>query len=383
VLRRQVTAKTRDLSRTMKDLASSEARFRAIFDNISDAIFIQDTDNGAVLLVNRRAEEMYGWTMEEFKSLDMNHGSEGVPPYDQDHALEYIRRSAIEPQTFEWRARRKDGSLFWAEISIRRAHLDSHVERILVMVHDISERKEFQERLTHSIKALTRSNTDLESFAYAASHDLREPLAVVTRYSQMLESRHLDSLGPSGAEAVGFIQKGVRQMMRLVEGLLDYARIDSGDRHLGHVDIQSVVAEVLATLSPQIEASGAHVELTSLPDVTGDELQLTQLFQNLISNAVKFRVADHPLRISISGCRLSDGTCEFRVCDNGIGIEAPYRDQVFVIFKRLHTHEAIPGGGIGLALCKRIVERHAGQIRIEDTPGGGASLIFTIGTVTE
>lgn len=378
ILRRQVTAKTRDLSRTMHDLALSEARFRSIFDSINDAIFIQDAQTGAVLLVNRRAEKMYGWTQEEFLTLDMSHGSEGTPPYDLEHALAFIQRSAVEPQIFEWHARRKDRSLFWAEVSIRRAFLDGETERILVMVRDISERKEASDHLNRTVEALTRSNTDLESFAHAASHDLREPLNVVTRYSQMLESRHRAALGPNGAEAVDFILKGVRQMTRLVDGLLDYARVDSGDSRHVTLDMEVLVSEVLEILAPRIEETAATIEVTPLPSISGDPVQMTQLVQNLIGNAIKYHSPERPPHVIVSGRQLPDGTCEFRVCDNGIGIAPAYREQVFVIFKRLHTHDSIPGGGIGLALCKRIVERHSGRIHIEGSPEGGACFVFTI-----
>jgi PAS domain S-box-containing protein len=379
-LRRQVAARTRDLSRTLSDLAASEARFHSIFDSINDAILIHDTRSGAILDANRRAEEMYGWTADEFRALDVERLSEGTPPHDQEHALDFIRRSAAEPQVFEWHARHRNGTLFWTEVSIRRALLDGGEERLLVVVRDISERKAAERRLNRTIEALTRSNADLESFAYAASHDLREPLTTVVRYTQMLESRHRAALGPNGAEALDFILRGVRQMMRLVDGLLDYARIDKGGRRPEAVDVGAVLAETLEALAPAIAEAGAGIAVEPLPGVTGDPVLISQLFQNLIVNALKYRSPDRPLRVAVSGRRLPDGTCEFRVADNGIGIEPAYRDQVFVIFKRLHTQQAIPGGGIGLALCKRIVERHGGRIRIEDNPGGGTRFVFTIGT---
>jgi len=375
-LRRQVAARTRDLS-------ASERRFRTIFDNINDAILIHDAETGAILQVNRRAEEMYGWTAEKFGQLNVECLSEGTPPYDQAHAIEHMQRTIAGPQVFEWHARRRDGGLFWVEVAIRRARMDGDAERILVVVRDISERKEAKERLTRTIEALSRSNTDLESFAYAASHDLREPLTMVVRYSQMLQSRHRQSLNPDGAEAVDFILKGVKQMMRLVEGLLDYARMDAGTRRLTTVDTQAVVTDVLETLALRIAEADAEIEISPLPPVTGDPLQINQLFQNLIGNAVKYRAADRRLHVAISGRSLPDGSCEFTVCDNGIGIEPGYRDLVFVIFKRLHTHEAIPGGGIGLALCKRIVERHGGRIHIEDGSEGGARFVFTLGLAKE
>jgi light-regulated signal transduction histidine kinase (bacteriophytochrome) len=170
-------------------------------------------------------------------------------------------------------------------------------------------------------------------------------------------------------------------MTRLVDGLLDYARVDSGESRLVTLDMNNQVAEALGALAPRIEETDAKVEVAPLPSITGDPTQITQLLLNLIGNAIKYRSPERPTRVTISGQRLPDGTCEFKVCDSGIGIEPAYREQVFVIFKRLHTHEAIPGGGIGLALCKRIVERHSGRIHIEDNPEGGACFVFTIGTV--
>lgn len=379
ILRRQVVSKTLALSRTMADLAISETRFRTIFDNINDAIFIHDADTGAILQVNKRAETMYGRKASELVTLDIQSLSEGQPPFDQANAMAHIHRTADGPQVVEWRARRRDGSLFWAEVAMRRAPLDRRREYALVVVRDISERKEAEERLTRTVEALTRSNTDLESFAYAASHDLREPLTTVVRYTQFLESRHRASLGEGGAEALDFIQKGVRQMMRLVEGLLDYARIETGDRRLTTIDAGTVLAEVQESLRAAILESGADIQVGPLPPLVGDPLQMNQLFQNLLGNAIKYRCPERSLTIAVSGRLLPDGSSEFRVSDNGIGIDPAYREQVFVIFKRLHTHEAIPGGGIGLALCKRIVERHSGNITIEETPGGGTTFVFTLG----
>jgi PAS domain S-box-containing protein len=369
-LRRQVAART-------QALAASEKRFRTIFDDINDAIFIHDVDSGAILMTNRRASEMYGWEAGKLRGLTTGDLSEGGPLYGQAEAMQWIRRSVEGPQVFEWHARHKSGRLFWVEVALRRAAID-HGERVLVVVRDISDRKEAAEALNHSIAALTRSNADLERFAYAASHDLREPLNTVVRYSQLIEHRYAGRLDADADEFIGFMVRGAKQMLRLVGGLLEFSRIEGGGRQFTAVDANRALAIALDNLSDVIQTSGAKVTADHLPTVTVDEVQLAQLLQNLIGNAIKYRSPDRAPVVTVSAERTSD-RWEFRVADNGIGIDPDYRDQVFVIFKRLHTKHAIPGEGIGLALCQRIVERHGGRIWVEAAPVEGTVFHFTLG----
>ncbi|MBF0325160.1 MAG: transporter substrate-binding domain-containing protein [Alphaproteobacteria bacterium] len=376
-LRRRVRIKTAELRGALDRLAMSEQRFRTIFDNISDAIFIHDADTGAILMANQRMRDMYGVRTVALADIRVNDLSEGNPPYGEAEAMAWIARSADGPQCFEWYARRLDGRLFWVEVSMRRAFIDDGPERLLVVVRDIDERKQAQDQLTRTIDALSRSNTDLERFAYAASHDLREPLNTVVRFAQLLESRYAPQLGEDGADIIGFVVRGAKQMVALVDGLLDYSRVNALVEHFEPVSLDKVLAVVGDNLRAAIADSGARLTIPALPVVTGDEIQLIQLFQNLIGNAIKYRNPEAAPIIALE-CRAEGLSWHFSLTDNGIGIAPEFRTQVFTIFKRLHTHSAIPGVGMGLAMCKRIVERHGGRIWVDEAASGGTVFHFVL-----
>jgi len=376
MLRRQVAAKTRELTFALNGLTVSEARFRTIFDAINDSILLFEIETGAIRMVNRRMRETFGYSSEDIPSLTIEALTEGNPPFDRDAALASLRAASEESQVLEWLVRHRDGHLFWVEIDLRRVIIDDGGPRVLAMMRDITERKESADKLTRTIDALTRSNTDLERFAYAASHDLREPLNTLVRYAQLLELRY-GSRDSDISEFVGFIVGAAKQMMRLVEGLLEFSRVDSVGRGFDAVESGRALSVALGYLSNSVVESGAIIRTGPMPLVAADEVQLIQLFQNLIGNALKYRDRSRVAVIAVSS-RRRDDMLEFTVEDNGIGIESAYLDQIFVIFKRLHTHSAIPGVGIGLALCKRIVERHGGALWVESTPGVGTVFHFTL-----
>jgi len=376
MLRRQVAIKTVELTSALNGLTISEARFRTIFDAINDSIFVFDIETGAVRMVNRRMRETFGYQPDDIRTLSIQDLMEGNPPYDRETALDCFRRSGDESQVFEWLVRRCDGHVFWVEVDLRRVTIDDSGLSVLAMMRDITERKESAAALTRTIDALTRSNTDLERFAYAASHDLREPLNTLVRYAQLLELRY-GARDSDISEFVGYIVSAARQMMRLVEGLLEFSRVDSVGRGFDAVESSRALSVALGYLSNSIVESGAIIRTGPMPVVAADEVQLIQLFQNLIGNALKYRDRSRVPVIAVSS-RRSGEMWEFLVEDNGIGIEATYLDQIFVIFKRLHTHSAIPGVGIGLALCKRIVERHGGALWAESIPGVGTVFHFTL-----
>ncbi|SEH37016.1 ATP-binding protein [Magnetospirillum fulvum] len=376
MLRRQVGVKTRALTSALNELTISEARFRTIFDAINDSILIFDIETGAVRMVNRKMRETFGYTPEAVASLTVGALVEGNPPFDGETALAIVRRAVEDSQVLEWLARHRDGTLFWVEVDLRRVLIDDGGPSVLAMMRDITERKESADALARTIDALTRSNTDLERFAYAASHDLREPLNTLVRYAQLLDVRY-GSRDSDISEFVGYIVSAAKQMMRLVEGLLEFSRVDSVGRGFDTVESGRALSVALGYLSNAIVESGAIIRTGPMPVVAADEVQLTQLFQNLIGNALKYRDRNRVPVIAVSS-RRSGEMWEFLVEDNGIGIDAAYLDQIFVIFKRLHTHSAIPGVGIGLALCKRIVERHGGSLWVESALGVGTSFHFTL-----
>ncbi|OAN55212.1 hypothetical protein A6A04_11150 [Paramagnetospirillum marisnigri] len=361
-------------------LSASEARFRTIFDAISDAIFIHDLTSGAILAVNQRMLEMYGYdTAAQVQALRVGQLSEGTAPYDDDAARQWIVRAASgETQLFEWRARKRDGSLFWVEVNMRSARI-SGVDRLLVVVRDVSERKEAERILTERTEALERSNADLEQFAYVASHDLREPLRMVSSYMALLERRYGDKLDKDGHDFIAFAKEGAVRMDRLVQDLLEFSRVGRINDPPTAVALDVLTANVLRVLRPVIAEAGARVNIpTSLPVVVccGNEVFL--LFQNLISNAIKFRSPERAAKITVTAERDGDAW-RFTVADNGIGIEPDYYDRIFKIFHRLHTREQYDGTGIGLSICKKIVERHGGRIWVESTPGQGTRFHFTLG----
>ena len=360
--------------------AASEARFRAIFDNINDAIFIHDVDTGAIVAVNRRMLEMYGYDdPAEVIGLAPGQLGEGVAPYDTATGRAWLDRAiAGEPLMFEWRARAKTGRPFWIEVSMRRAPTGPDGDGILVLVRDISERKQAELALTERTEALERSNADLEQFAYVASHDLREPLRMVSSYMALLERRYGDRLGRDGHEFIAFAKEGAVRMDRLVQDLLEFSRVGRVADPPAPTLIDTVLANVLTVLATVIaEAKAEIVVAYPLPTVTccGNEIFL--LLQNLITNAVKFRASSRPPMVQI-GVERQGPDWLFFVADNGIGIDAVYYDRIFKIFHRLHTREKYDGTGIGLSICKRIVERHGGRIWVTSAPGEGSTFHFTL-----
>jgi signal transduction histidine kinase len=223
---------------------------------------------------------------------------------------------------------------------------------------------------------LTRSNRDLEQFAYIASHDLQEPLRAVAGFTTLLQQRYQSQLDEKADSYIGFVVDGVSRMQALINGLLEYSRVHTRGGEPGPIRADQALQEAIANLQIAIERSGATVTATPLPMVQADPTQLTHVFQNLIENGIKFR-SDRPPQIEV-GAQSQDGTWLFWVRDNGIGLDPQYADRIFMIFQRLHTRDKYPGTGIGLAICKRIVERHGGKIWVESQPDQGATFYFTL-----
>ena len=228
--------------------------------------------------------------------------------------------------------------------------------------------------------ALARSNAELEQFAHVASHDLQEPLRMVTSYTQLLERRYKGKLDADADEFIAYTVDGAVRMQRLINDLLAYSQV-GGERtawNLEHVDCEAVLVQVLTDLKPSMQEHDAVVTHDPLPTVRAERGQLRQVFQNLIANAVKY-CGPEPPRIHVSATRRK-GAWTFSVRDNGIGIDPQYAERIFVIFQRLHTRTEYPGSGIGLAICKKIVERHGGRLWVESRPGQGSTFYFTVPT---
>jgi len=242
-----------------------------------------------------------------------------------------------------------------------------------VMAAEIQNR---QASLEKAINDLTRSNQELEQFAYVASHDLQEPLRVVTGFVQLLERRYKGRLDSEADNYIGFITDAVSREQQLINDLLAFARVERTGNPLAATDAEKVLEAAIGNLDWMVRESNAHITHDPLPLVQADRVQLTQLFQNLISNGIKFRQQASP-EISVSA-RSCNGEWVFAVRDNGIGIERQYFEQIFTMFQRLHTRKEYPGTGMGLAICKRIVERHGGRIWLESNPGEGSTFYFTL-----
>ena len=242
---------------------------------------------------------------------------------------------------------------------------------------DIAERKQTEMCLRQTADELIRSNKDLENFAHAAAHDLQEPLRMVCNFTQLLAKRYKEKIDSDANDYIDFIIEGTERMSDMISGILEYSHISSVDRILAPTDCEFVLSEALAALEQRITSSNTEITRDPLPTVGGDQRQLTQLFQNLVDNAIKFRSDALNPHIHVSACE-QNGYWLFSVRDNGIGIDPQYQEKIFEIFQRLHGPREYPGAGIGLALCKRIVERHGGRIWFEPRPGKGTTFFFTL-----
>jgi light-regulated signal transduction histidine kinase (bacteriophytochrome) len=269
--------------------------------------------------------------------------------------------------------RRKDGSELPVEIGLNPIETDEGLF-VLASVVDISPRK-------HAEEELRRSNEELERFAYVASHDLQEPLRTVTSYMQLLSRRYRDQLGGDAAEFIDFAVGGAKRMQRLIEDLLAFSRLGTRGGAFAPTDANTVLDAVVRSLRAAIEDGRAAVTSDPLPLVLVDPGQFEQLVTNLVANALKFRGAAPPA-VHVGAERVGR-FWRFSVRDNGIGIDPQFAERIFVIFQRLHGREDYPGTGIGLAVCKKIVERHGGRIWVSSTPDSGATFFFTIPAAPE
>ena len=246
---------------------------------------------------------------------------------------------------------------------------------ILLAIEDITERKRAEEKLKQTLEELERSNKDLEQFAYAASHDLQEPLRTVSNFSQLLAKRYQGELDAKADQFIGFIVDGSTRMQQMIDNLLAYSRVSTRAKPFEPTDCETLFDQALANVKMAIEESDALVTHDPLPTVMADASQMVQLFQNLLSNAIKFR-KEKP-RIMVSAAQRGNEWL-FSVKDNGIGIAPEFMEHIFKVFQREHASAEYPGTGVGLAICKKIVERHGGMIWVESQAGRGSTFYFTI-----
>jgi signal transduction histidine kinase len=256
------------------------------------------------------------------------------------------------------------------------ARLPEAIRRALQEKRMLRLRKQAEEDLARKVEELARSNSDLEQFAYVASHDLQEPLRMVAAYTQLLGERYRGKLDENADKYIGYASEGAQRMQTLIQDLLAFSRVGRKDSPSERVDCDAAMAEVMMSMGPAIKESGAAVTYAALPTVWAERSQMTQLFQNLIGNAIKFRGEEAPA-ISVQ-VEKADAQWLFSVSDNGIGISPEYAENIFVVFHRLHARTEYPGNGIGLSICKKIVERNGGKIWVEPRPGHGSVFKFTL-----
>jgi PAS domain S-box-containing protein len=354
--------------RTEEDVRRSEEYFRLLTDNAPDIISILEADR-TIRYVSRSIEQVLGYKQED---LIGKHYSEFFHPDDLPDVMKTFDQLIKEPGFIlflQARRRHKDGSWHIIEMMANNLIDNPAINGVVVNSRDITERKKIE-------LELKRSNEDLKQFASAASHDLQEPLRGIEGFMRILEKRYKGKLDEKADEYIDYVVDDVKRMQMLINDLLAYSRVSSTEKVFSTANCSVVLEQALNNLRSAIEESGAEVTYDLLPAVMGDEAQLSRLFQNLIGNAVKFRSRE-PLKVHISA-RREDGDWLFSIRDTGIGIDPQQAERIFVIFQRLHTRQEYPGTGVGLAICKRIVERHGGRIWVESEPGKGTTFYFTI-----
>jgi PAS domain S-box-containing protein len=352
-------------------LELSEIRFRSIFEGVEDAIFVESL-KGEILEVNNRACEMFGYDREEFLTKTVVDlvpaGHTAVIP--DENADEGIPDIPIETVNV-----RANGEKFPVELTARLQTIGDQTV-MLAVVRDISDRKEADQTLELYRTELERSNEELAQFAYVASHDLQEPLRMVSSFMELLSMKYQDELDKDANEYIAFAIDGAQRMQRLIKDLLAYSRVGTRGKPFEPTDCNEVIDVVLTNLQVAIEESSAQISHDPLPTVLADEGQLVQLFQNLVGNAIKFIKDDSPV-IQIRS-ELKGDDWLFSVQDNGIGIASEDFERIFGVSQRLHSIEEYPGTGLGLAISKKIVERHGGRIWVESELGKGSTFYISI-----
>jgi PAS domain S-box-containing protein len=363
------------LIQTQHDLRQNKEMMQAIIETTPVAIVGMDLNGNVQSVWNRAAEKMLGWSAREV----MGRPFPAVPEEKKEEFIGFsqqISKGEILKGVEVSRIKR-DGTPI--DYSIYGSALHDAEEKIngyIAVLVDITDRKRLDDQLRRKNEDLARSNAELEQFAYVASHDLQEPLRKVGSYMELVTERYREQLDRDGIEFIDYAVDGARRMKIMIDDLLTYSRVGTRDQTFVSIDMMDVMHHVLNDLELAIRENDAVVTYDALPAVTADNSQLQQLLRNLIGNALKYRGADPPkIRISAQRQRLA---WQIFVKDNGIGIETRFFERIFQIFQRLHPRDRFNGTGIGLAICKKIVERHGGTIGVQSKPGQGSTFYFTI-----
>lgn len=364
-----------------QEVREAEERYRGLLEAAPDAMVVVDTGGGIVLL-NVQAEKQFGYSRNELVGRQV--GSiipEGFAERLVADALRPVEVALAQQigTGIELSGRRKDGSEFPIEIMLSPL-AGAHGTLVTAAIRDISRRKAAEAQLLQKMEELRRSNDELGEFAYIASHDLQEPLRMVASYTQLLARRYKGRLDSDADDFIAFAVDGAGRMQRLIQDLLTYSRVGTKGNELRETSSERALEQALVNLRGAIEAGGAIVTHDPLPFVLADEAQLVQLFQNLVGNAIKYQRPGVP-QVHVSAADGGGRSWHFEVRDNGLGIEPQYFERIFGMFQRLHGREEFAGTGIGLAICRKIAERHGSAISVESEPGKGSTFRFRLGGV--
>ncbi len=363
--------------RAEEALAQERYLMNSLMDNLPDNIYFKDTES-RFTKINRALSRHFGLgdPREALGKTDFDFFTEdhARPAFEDEQEVMRSGRPLVAKEEREtW----TDGRIRWAsttKMPLRGG--DGKIIGTFGVSRDITDRKFAEEELRRTTEELARSNAELEQFAYVASHDLQEPLRMVASYAQLLAKRYRSHLDADADDFIGYVVGGATRMQTLINDLLAYSRVGTRGKPLRPTNAQTALKQALDNLQIAIEDSGAVVTQDPLPEVIGDDTQLCQLFQNLLGNAIKYR-GEYPPQVHVTAKRNATKWV-FSVKDNGIGFEPEYAERIFVIFQRLYGATEYPGTGIGLAICKKIVERHGGSIWVESQPGKGSTFYFTM-----
>lgn len=368
-------------------LEQSERRYRELFMANPHPMWVFDVQSRAFLAINDAALAHYGYSREEFLAMTIAdiRPEEDVPRLEE--LVEAARGNHFR-HSGRWRHRKKDGSLIEVEIASHALHFEGRPAK-LILANDVTARLqaereveqlnvELERRVAQRTTALEAANSELESFSYSVSHDLRAPLRAVSGFAQILSKRHRERLDGQGAHYLDNILTASRRMEALIADLLQYSRTGRGDLALRPVPLAPVIAHLQAIFASRVAAEGARLEFVEpMPAPLGDGRLIERVLANLIDNALTYRREGMAAEVTVSAAREGQSVA-LRVCDNGIGIAPEYREKIFEVFQRLHTDEAYPGTGIGLAIVRKAVRLMGGSVEVGSEPSPGSTFIVTL-----
>lgn len=355
-------------------LTASEHKYQLVAQATSDGIWDWDIENNKVWY-SPRFENLLEYNSGEFRT-NIEDFIESLHPLDRDKTKEALSEHLENRKEYktEFRMRKKSGGYIWIlSRGVSIFDKDNKAVRMVGSCQDISSQKTVETKIKRYITELQRSNTELQQFAYVASHDLQEPLRTISSFLQLLSNRYNNKLDKEADEFINYAVEGAVRLQHLIQDLLEYSRVQSKGKPFTITNMNAVLEKVIKNYSTLVEETKAQINIDDLPEIYSDESQMIQMFSNIISNALKFRNGKPNISIRYS---LENSSHVFKIQDNGIGIDSKYFDKIFDIFQRLHTREEYDGTGIGLSICRKIAQRHGGDISVKSSLGSGTE--FTI-----